>query len=106
MIVRPFEGLSLSENQLEVLRYLVNGRQQYEEGTGFYMRGIAAETGLEYRLVRLACRAMARKGLTEYTGPLFNDDGMVAGSGYRATETGEEVIARMDEYEEAKQSAL
>lgn len=105
MKIAPYEGLTLSENQLKVLRYLVEEGQESEEGSGFYIRGIEARTGLVYRLARLAVRALARKGLTEFTGPLFNDDGQVAGSGYRATPKGHEVIGRMDELERVREEA-
>jgi len=46
---------------------------------------ISSRTGLERKIVRRACRALARKGLAAYGRGLFNDDGEVAGSGYTAT---------------------
>ncbi len=57
-----------------------------------YMKYIAKELGLEYRQVKRAVRSLARKGLAEYVRGLFDDDGMVAGSGYRATEKGWNLI--------------
>ncbi len=110
MKIEPFDNLTLSQNQLKVLMHLGACQAESEEGSGFYMRHIAKETGIEYRLVRIACRSMARKGLTEYTGPLFDDDGRVAGSGYRATPQGIEVFERVQELarirEEIKKSPL
>ena len=76
----------LSENQLKVLRVL--GKHYNSEYNCLYMRYIAKETGLEFRVVRLAVRALARKGLAEYHRGLFGDDGMVAGSGYCASYEG------------------
>lgn len=53
-----------------------------------YMRTIAKETKLEIFQVKRSVRSLARKGLTEYVRGLFDEDGMVAGSGYRATREG------------------
>lgn len=53
---------------------------------------IADDLKLEVRQVRRACRALARKGLAKYVRGLFDDDGMVAGSGYCATDIGAKQI--------------
>ncbi|HEX8607202.1 MAG TPA: hypothetical protein VF679_01035 [Pedobacter sp.] len=72
----------LNENELKVLTFVVN---VVEEDYATYFRYIAQNTGLEVKLVRRVCRALARKGLMAYVRGLFDNDGMVAGSGYSAT---------------------
>lgn len=59
----------------------------------YFMRHIAKETDLEKRVVRLTVRALARKGLAEYVRGLFSaQTDMIAGSGYRATKEGYDLI--------------
>lgn len=75
--------LGLSDTQAKVLRFL--SRYGFDD-FGFYpFAPIARATGLNRREVRLACRALARKGLTEFGRGLCNEDGDFVGSGYRAT---------------------
>ena len=50
--------------------------------------GICEETGLERKVVRRACRSLARKGLAEFHKGLWNDDGKPAGAGYCASRSG------------------
>ena len=112
MKILPYDGLTLSENQLRVL---MNLAERYDEsGWGENevprFKTIAAELGMEERLVRLACRSLTRKGLAEHVrGLVFmsgDKEGMLAGSGYSCTKTGFEVIQRMEEYEATKQTSL
>jgi DNA-binding MarR family transcriptional regulator len=66
------------------------------ESNCYFFRHIAAETGLEITQVRKACRSLARKGLAEYLRGLFDEDGMVAGSGYCCTKAGAELIEHLN----------
>lgn len=60
-----------------------------EGGRCLYFRHIAAQTHIPENKVRIAVRALARKGLAEYHRGLFREaDGMAAGSGYCATKEG------------------
>lgn len=75
--------MKISENQRKVLAILTE-----DEEMSYFFRFIATETGLEERVVRLACRALKRKGLAKHVTGLVDDDGLIAGSGYSATEEG------------------
>lgn len=59
-----------------------------EMGYGVYFRTIAAETGLRPDQVRRSVRSCARKGLLVLVRGLFDDEGLVAGSGYGLTPAG------------------
>lgn len=52
---------------------------------------ICRETGLDRKIVRRACRSLARKGLAEFARGLWNEDGEPGGSGYGATKAGKEL---------------
>lgn len=54
----------------------------------YSFRPLVKQTGLDRRLVRLACRSLARKGLAAFEKGLWTEDGEVAGAGYRATDKG------------------
>lgn len=85
----------LSERELAVLKVL---NSRYGTDTDcLCFRFIANETGLDRRLVRRACRSLARKGLANYERGLFNEDGEVAGSGYRCTFEGCYALDHMEE---------
>ena len=58
------------------------------ESDCMYIKGIAQEAKTDYVHARRSVRALARKGLAEYVRGLMNEDGQVAGSGYRATLAG------------------
>lgn len=92
----PANGkISLSERERKCLVDLVEagGDEDYwEEGHCYYFRTIAKDTGLTEQQVRRSVRALARKGLAEHTRGLIDDDGMMAGSGYCATELGAKII--------------
>ncbi len=86
--------MKISERQRKCLEVLVVFYRN--EANCIFFRYIAKETGLNERKVRHAVRALARKGLAEYVRGLFNDDGVTAGSGYRATEKGASLINGKD----------
>jgi hypothetical protein len=54
----------------------------------FNFETLSKRTAIEKRIVRLDCRRMARKGLTEYGKGLCTDEGELAGSGYAITPAG------------------
>lgn len=53
-----------------------------------YTRTVAKEAKITEAQARRALKALVRKGLAEYVRGLFDEDGMVAGSGYCATYEG------------------
>jgi len=82
--------MNLNPNEAKVLVELVDAYSSYD---GFCFRGfdgISRETGLDRKIVRRACRSLARKGLAEYGRGLWTEDGEPAGSGYAATKAGAE----------------
>lgn len=80
----------LTNPEHKVLKALVS----WYDFLGFHyvdFRTLSRQTKMRRRIVRLVCRALARKGLAEYSNGLFNDDGRVAGAGYAATAEGKVV---------------
>ena len=81
--------LVLSETQHRervVLNALV---QTVSEDFGFMsFASITAVCGLDRRLVRRACRSLARKGLAKYARGLWTENGEPAGAGYAITREG------------------
>lgn len=61
-----------------------------------YFRSLASMTKLTIPEVRRAARSLTKKGLAEYHRGLFDEDGMVAGSGYCATKAGVDLIAEIE----------
>lgn len=104
MKIEPYEGLTLSENQLTVFRLLAENYDSWRESGWYLFRGIAKETGIEERLCRLAVRALKRKGLVQY-GVLVDDEGRPSGSGHACSEKGAEVFERMEELERVREEA-
>lgn len=86
--------VALSKNEWRVLTALTDLGGEQNEGSCFYFIGIARHAHMRKNDVRLACRSLARKGLTVYERGLFSDygEGGVAGSGYRATEAGQNLF--------------
>ena len=82
---------SVSKREEQVLRALA-GCDSEDFG---YMSfdGIAQISKLARRHVRRTVRALARKGLTEYCRGLWTEDGTPAGSGYRCTQFGRDMLA-------------
>lgn len=86
--------MNLNDAEKKVLAFLADRRC---EDFGFYsFAPICAETKLERRRVRLACRSLARKGLTKFAFGLTDEDGHPAGSGYSATSEGVGLTATFD----------
>ena len=56
-----------------------------------FFRDVAKRSGLTKIQARRAIRALARKGLAEYSQVWNEDTDMIAGSGYRCTKKGKEV---------------
>lgn len=75
-------------------KVLVRLEESYhpDEWGALYFRSLVEATGLELKEVRRACRSLAKKGLAKYERGLVDEDGVPAGSGYRATEEGAAVI--------------
>lgn len=90
MRIEPYEGLTLSENQLKVLCFLAEHYDSFGEGPVY---------------TRLACRALLRKGLAEIAKMWNEDSGLYCGSGYVATKNGAEVIERMEELKRVREEA-
>ncbi len=92
------EQIKISDREKKVLEYLV---EVYRRSSGDYpctfFKYIAKNTGLDEKQSRRTVRALARKGLAEYQRGLFDEDGMVAGSGYSATDKGLSLIPDPDE---------
>lgn len=82
--------MRLNENERTVLEFLADQSASGERYWGF--DGIAQHTKLERRVIRLACRSLRRKGLTEFLSGLWNDEGP-AGSGYAATKAAAEALS-------------
>lgn len=81
---------------LLALQDLANGNYAME-GSCFYFRTIAKEAKMRKNDTRLACRSLARKGLAIYERGLISEqDGKMAGSGYRATEAGRTLADEQD----------
>lgn len=61
-----------------------------DEKRGFYssLRTIAVNLQSEHNKVRLACRALKRKGLSKQVSWFDQDDGSICGSGYGITPAG------------------
>lgn len=82
--------MKVTDKEKSVLTALV---EDYDtsgwDETGFWsFDPLAKKTGLERRIVRLACRSLARKGLAKFMRGLVNMDGEMAGAGYGATKEG------------------
>jgi hypothetical protein len=85
--------MKINENEQKVLEHLAS---EYEEGRAYYFSAIEGATKLNRKVVRRACRSLARKGLTEFVRGLFDGDGMIAGSGYSATLQGAQLVNHCD----------
>lgn len=97
--------VKVNENEHKCLAVLAENFYDDSEWSAWYMHGIVTETKLELSQVRRAVRSLARKGLAAYERGLFNDDGQVAGSGYRATQAGKDLIDKEREEGERARDA-
>lgn len=86
-IGKVLEKGEICENERKVLAALAEDYSD-DEWHAWYLRDLVTETKLEIAQVRRACRSLAKKGYAKYERGLFNEDGEVAGSGYRATLAG------------------
>lgn len=77
---------TVSERELRILEVLTD--HYCMEGNCLYFSYIGKLTSLDRSQVKRSVRSLARKGFAEYVRGLFDDDGMVAGSGYCATRAG------------------
>lgn len=92
-----------SEREMECLKRMVEFTDG-EEGACIRMKGLAEAEALTYSQVRRAVRALARKGYAEFHRGLMDDEGKVAGSGYAVTEKGFELVRKIEEEEDIKES--
>lgn len=78
------DGIRLSSFQRDVLQHLFE-----DEKREFYssLNNIAVNLQCEKNRVRLACRALKRKGLAKQV-PFHDDEGFIRGSGYGITPAG------------------
>jgi len=98
--------IRVSERERKVLEQLFDWGQEHEEGSCTYTRVIATHTKLSFKDARGGVRALVRKGLAEFHRGLFDDDGMVAGSGYCISSAGTKLIAaERDAKEKAEEAA-
>lgn len=79
--------IKISEREEKILRFFAEWAGDHEEGSCTYTRVVEKQTGIEK--ARRYIRSLVRKGLLEYHRGLFDDDGMVAGSGYCISTAGE-----------------
>lgn len=82
--------ISASKMQLVVLREL-STHTGLDGFCAVRFSRLAEATGLSIRLVRLACRALKRKGLADYR-TTINQDYFISGSGYSCTDEGAEYL--------------
>jgi len=81
--------VKLNDAECKVLTFLAD---QSGDDYGYWgFDGIKQHVKLDRRVIRLACRSLKRKGLTEFLSGLWNDEGP-AGSGYAATKAGCELL--------------
>jgi len=86
--------IKINEKEEKCLRALA---EYYDaDANCMYFRGVVEQTKLELKEVRRAVRSLARKGLAQFERGLFDDDGQVAGSGYRCTLEGVNFLERLN----------
>lgn len=87
--------ITLNDNERKVLEVLEEiSRPDGEMCVAFnYIMG---ETKFDRKMVRKACRSLARKGLAAFYRGLMTEDGEVAGSGYSITTAGEAFLKPCD----------
>jgi len=81
--------IKISKRELDCLKVL--DEYYHSDQNCLYFRAFTS-TKLKISQVRRAVRSLARKGYAEYVRGLFDDDGMVAGSGYCITKKGHEFL--------------
>lgn len=88
--------VKINEKERKVLELLVESYHGTDDWGALYMRAIVAGTDFELHQVRRSVRSLARKGYAQYERGLVDEDGMMAGAGYRATEEGAALINPCD----------
>lgn len=78
----------MTPDQTKVLKAFAQLCEEHGDDYYWCFSTIGAAAGLDRRRVRLAVRALARKGLARYAKGLTNDDGEMAGAGYAVTPAG------------------
>ncbi len=96
--------ITVSEREEMALMALYETYEDYGDELCIYFSVVAERSGLPLNKVRRTVRALARKELAIYQRGLFDDDGMVAGSGYRCTEKGADLAVKIKEAKQEKQS--
>jgi hypothetical protein len=76
-------------HQQQVLTALADGG---EEMGYFAFAALCSKTGLPRKLVRRSCRALAKKGWSQYGRGLWCEDGNPGGSGYAITQAGRAIL--------------
>lgn len=76
----------MNDIERKVLAFLADNGSEYFGYSGF--APIVADTRLDRKQVRRACRSLARKGLAQFGSALWTEDGEPAGSGYCITTAG------------------
>lgn len=89
--------ISINENERKILEAMSESYDSsgWDETGYFPFNSLMGLTKLDRKIVRRACRSLARKGLAKYLRGLWNDDGP-AGAGYGATREGAALISPCD----------
>lgn len=86
----------INENEKRVLIFMAESYDSFGEGGCYYFKTIAEDLKLEIKQVRRACRSLKKKGFAEYVRGLFDEDGMVAGSGYCCSKSGADLVEQIN----------
>ena len=87
---------NLSPNQRAVLEALVAACREDSDFCCLNFDALSERAGLDRKLVRRACRYLARKALAEFQKGLWTDCGEPAGAGYGATPAGVELVKQLE----------
>lgn len=78
----------MNDAEKKVLAILAANHRGGNEFLFCSFSSLGSETNLERKVVRRACRSLARKGYARFASGLWTEDGEPAGSGYGATHDG------------------
>jgi hypothetical protein len=87
--------MRLNENERKVLWEMAHSCGMVTEHgpeNCLHFSAISNWTGLDRKVVRRACRSLARKGLAVYEKGLWTYDGEPAGAGYGVTLKGQQLV--------------
>ena len=90
-VIELDKRITVSAREMKVLKVLAD--YYGSECPYLYTRTVAKKSGLNKKQARRSVRSLARKGLAEYMRGLFDDEGMLIGSGYGCTPKGQDFIA-------------